>query len=136
VCGKSWDEFLGHQTQGGDDVKGKILRLGLIFALLVSLLALGAITSGVLIAGKDSDKYCRGEDSDKYCRGEDSDKYCRGEDSDKYCRGEDSDKYCRGEDSDKYCRGEDSDKYCRGEDSDGIFCRCGDGKGGGWPDIC
>jgi hypothetical protein len=69
--------------QGGDDVKGKFLRIGLILALFVSLLALGAVTSGLLIAGEDSDcKYifC-GEDSDcKYifC-GEDSDAYdiCR-----------------------------------------------------------
>jgi hypothetical protein len=56
----------GIQMQGGDDVKGKFLRIGLILALLVSLLALGTVTSGLLIAGEDSDckyKFC-GEDSD------------------------------------------------------------------------
>ena len=50
-------------------MKGKFLRIGLILALLVSLLALGAVTSGFFIAGEDSDcmEFCYrppGEDSD------------------------------------------------------------------------
>jgi|GEM_PF-4840419 len=49
-------------------MKGKFLRIGLILVLLLSLLALGAVTSGFFIAGEDSDGICwRGEDSDGIC---------------------------------------------------------------------
>ena len=48
-------------------MKGKFLRIGLILALLLSLLALGAVTGGLLIAGEDSDSFYRaGEDSDSF----------------------------------------------------------------------
>ena len=36
-------------------MKSKFLRMGLILALLLSLLALGAVTRGFFIAGEDSD---------------------------------------------------------------------------------
>ena len=36
-------------------MKSKLLRMGLILALLVSLLALGAVTTGFFVAGEDSD---------------------------------------------------------------------------------
>jgi hypothetical protein len=71
--------FSGIQTQGGDDMKGKFLRIGLILVLLLSLLALGAVTSGFFIAGEDDSyvpgKFCGEDDSyvpGKFCGEDDS----------------------------------------------------------------